>query len=67
MRRRDRLSIPDGTQVAAYDVTASSQDVVNYLPPGSNVMSISPTSREYYDAILQTLARGTAQVLSGAS
>jgi hypothetical protein len=53
--------------VAAYDVTASSQDVVNYLPPGSNVMSISPTSREYYDAILQAFARGTAQVLSGAS
>lgn len=61
------LENPDGTQAAAYDVTATSQDVVNYLPPGSNVVSISPTSREYYTAIVQAFARGTAQVISGAS
>jgi hypothetical protein len=61
------LENPDGTQAAAYDVAATSQDVVNYLQPGSNVVSISPTSREYYNAIVEAFARGTAQVLSGAS
>jgi hypothetical protein len=64
---RVELENPDGTLVAAYNVTASSQDVASYLPPGSNVVTISPTSSEYYHAIVQAFARGTAQVLSGAS
>ena len=64
---RVQLENPDGTLVSAYDVTASSQDVATYLPPGSNVVTISPTSQEYYQAIVQAFARGTAQVLSGAS
>ncbi len=55
---------PDGTNAAVYNVTATSQDVVNYLPPGSNIVSIKPTSAEYYQAIVQAFARGTAQTLS---
>ena len=45
-------------------MTASSQDVVTYLPAGSNLVSIQPTSAEYYQAIVQAFARGTAQTLS---
>jgi hypothetical protein len=62
---RVTLENPDGTAAAAYDVTASSQDVASYLPPGSNVVTISPTSTEYYQAIVRAFARGTAQVLGG--
>ena len=54
----------DGTDAAAYDVTATSQDVVSYLPPGSDIVTIRPTSAEYYQAIVQAFARGTAQTLS---
>jgi hypothetical protein len=58
---------PDGTTDAAYNVTASSQDIANYLPPGSNTATVPPTSSQYYRAIVQAFARGTAQVLTGAS
>ena len=55
---------PDGTDAAAYDVTATSQDVVSYLPPGTSLVSVRPTSTEYYNAIVQAFARGTAETLS---
>ena len=57
----------DGTTAAAYDVTATSQDVVDFLPAGTNVVSVSPTSQEYYQAIVQAFARGAAVALSGAA
>lgn len=53
----------DGTSVAAYDVTATSQDVATYLPPGSTLVSIPPTSTEYYQAIVKAFAQGTANTL----
>ncbi len=56
----------DGTSVAAYDVTATSQDVATYLPPGSTLVSIPPTSAEYYQAIVKAFARGTANTLRAA-
>jgi hypothetical protein len=62
---RVELRNPDGTLESAYNVTASSQDVQQYLPEGTNVVSVSPTSAEYYQAIVQAFARGAAQVLSG--
>ena len=55
---------PDGTNAAVYDVTATSADVVTYLPPGSTLVTVQPTSAEYYRAIVQAFARGTAQTLS---
>jgi hypothetical protein len=57
---------PDGTTAAAYDVTASASDAVAYLPEGANVVQISPTSDEYYQAIVRAFARGAATaVLTG--
>ncbi len=57
---------PDGTNAAAYDVTATSQDVVPYLPPGSSLVKMPATSAEYYRAIVEAFARGTAQTLDAA-
>lgn len=53
----------DGTSVAAYDVTATSQDIATYLPPGSTLVSIPPTSTEYYQAIVRAFAQGAANTL----
>ena len=55
---------PDGTNAAVYNVTATSADVVTYLPQGSDIVAIQPTSAEYYRAIVQAFARGTAQTLT---
>jgi hypothetical protein len=57
----------DGTNAAAYDVTASAQDVATFLPPGSNLVSIPPTSAEYYQAVVQAFAHGTALTLNDAN
>jgi ABC-type glycerol-3-phosphate transport system substrate-binding protein len=61
---RVELLNPAGTVEAAYDVTATSQDIADFLPAGSNLVSIPPTSREYYQAIVQAFARGVALTLS---
>jgi hypothetical protein len=53
----------DGTDIGAYNVTASSSDLVNYLPPGTDVATVRPTDRVYYDAIVQAFARGTADAI----
>ena len=52
---------PDGTRAAAYNVSASAQDVENILPEGSK--SIRPTSGAYYQAINEAFARGVANTL----
>ncbi|MBB5221988.1 hypothetical protein HNP73_001924 [Amaricoccus macauensis] len=51
----------DGTKSAAYNVTASAQDVQNALPEGSK--SVAPTSGAYYQAIIEAFARGAANTL----
>lgn len=56
---------PDGTTAAAYNVTASAQDVQNVLPEGSK--SIPPTSGAYYQAIIEAFARGAANTLREAN
>jgi hypothetical protein len=63
---RVTLINPDGTSEATYDVTATSQDVATYLPPGSTLVSIPPTSADYYRAIVQAFAVGTATTLDNA-
>jgi hypothetical protein len=57
----------DGTNAASYDVTATAQDVATYLPPGSNLVTISPTSTEYYRAVVQAFAAGTRTTLDAAA
>lgn len=49
---------PDGSSEAAYNVTASAQDV---LPEGSD--DVSPTSGSYYQAVVEAFARGAANTL----
>ena len=62
---RVTLENPNGTTAAAYDVTATSNDVRSYLPPGTT--RVSPTSTEYYQAIVRAFARGTATTLNAGS
>jgi hypothetical protein len=63
---RVELLNPAGTSEGAYNVTATAQDVVDFLPVG-NTVSIAPTSTEYYRAIVQAFARGVAITLEGDS
>jgi len=56
---------PAGTSEGTYNITATSQDVATFLPPGT--VSVPPTSAEYYHAIVQAFARGVSQTLAGAS
>jgi hypothetical protein len=51
---------PAGTSEGAWDVTATAQDVVDFLPAGSNVVTVRPTTPEYYQAVVQAFARGAA-------
>lgn len=55
----------DGFEDETYTITASSSDVINNLPQGTDVVTISPTSDEYYRAIVQAFARGTADSFDG--
>jgi hypothetical protein len=57
----------DGTDLGAYNVTATSSDLVNYLPPGTDVVTISPTSVVYYTAIVQAFASGAASAIRSGS
>ena len=62
---RVELISPAETVESAYDVTVSAQDVVDFLPVGSNIVAVPPTSAEYYQAIVQAFARGVALTLQG--
>jgi hypothetical protein len=55
-----------GTSEGAYDITATAQDVVDFLPSGA-IATVPPTSTEYYQAIVQAFARGVEQTLSAGS
>jgi hypothetical protein len=57
----------NGTQAALYDVTASTREAEIYLPPGSNITTIPPSSAEFYRAVVQAFARGTAELVAGGS
>lgn len=59
------LVSPAETTISSYNVTARSQDVQDFLPTGANVVSVPPTSAEYYQAIVQAFARGVALTLDG--
>jgi hypothetical protein len=51
---------PAGTSEGVWNVTATAQDVVDYFPAGTNLVSVPPTSAAYYQAIVTAFARGTA-------
>lgn len=59
------LVSPAETTVSSYNVTARAQDVQEFLPAGTNVVSVPPTSAEYYQAVVQAFARGVAITLAG--
>jgi hypothetical protein len=51
---------PAGTSEGAWNITATAQDVVDFLPVGTNVETVRPTTPEYYSAVVQAFARGAA-------
>jgi hypothetical protein len=53
----------DGTTDSAYRVTATTNDVMTFLPPGTDIVSVPPTSAAFYGAVVQAFARGTAEVV----
>ncbi len=57
---------PAGTSEGAYDVTATATDVAEFLPVGTDLVSVPPTSAAYYQAIVQAFARGVYLTLTGA-
>jgi hypothetical protein len=59
------LISPAGTREAVYNVTATATDVVDFLPAGTDIVTVRPTSAEYYQAIVQAFARGTMLTLDG--
>jgi len=54
----------DGSDGGIYDVTATSSEALTYLPPGTNITSVPPSSGEFYRAVVQAFARGTAEVVT---
>jgi hypothetical protein len=42
-------------------VSASANEAVTFLPVGTNVAAISPTSAEFYQAVVRAFARGVAE------
>jgi hypothetical protein len=63
---RVELISPAETLEQAYDVTATATDVADFLPAGTNIVTVRPTSAEYYQAVVQAFARGTRITLDGA-
>ena len=59
------LVSPAETTISSYNVTARAQDIQDFLPAGTNVVSVPPTSAEYYRAVVQAFARGVAITLDG--
>jgi hypothetical protein len=58
---------PAGTSEGAWDVTATAQDVVDFLPVGTDVVTVRPTTPEYYQAVVQAFARGAALSIQAGS
>jgi hypothetical protein len=51
---------PAGTSEGAWNVTATARDVVDFLPVGTDLVTVRPTTPEYYQAVVQAFARGAA-------
>lgn len=59
------LMSPAETLISSYNVTAHAQDVQDFLPTGTTLVSVPPTSAEYYQAVVRAFARGVALTLEG--
>jgi ABC-type glycerol-3-phosphate transport system substrate-binding protein len=59
------LVSPQETTISSYNVTAHAQDVQDFLPSGTTLVSVPPTSAEYYQAIVRAFARGVMITLEG--
>jgi hypothetical protein len=46
-----------------YTVSASANEVATFLPPDSDVVTVSRTSAEFYSAVVQAFARGVADAV----
>jgi hypothetical protein len=52
-------------QVGFYTVSASANEVASFLPADRDIVTISPTSAEFYSAAVQAFARGVADAVRG--
>ena len=59
------LSGLNGEQVGFYTVTASASQAATILASGQDVVTVSPTSEEFYRAVVQAFASGVAQAVRG--
>ena len=66
-RLSGRVEVVTSEGTTAYDVSATTQDAITYLPPGTNITTIPPSSADFYQAVVRAFARGTAEVVLGAS
>lgn len=49
--------------VRAFTVTATANQAASFLPAGSDVVTISPDSAEFYAAVVRAFARGVADTV----
>jgi hypothetical protein len=55
---------PDNEKVERlFSVSASANQAASYLPAGTDVITISPTSKEFYDAVVRAFASGVADTV----
>lgn len=55
---------PDNEEVERlFTVSASANQAASYLPAGTDIVTISPTSKEFYDAVVRAFARGVADTI----
>ena len=46
-----------------FNISASTNEAATFLPAGADVVTISPTSAELYDAVVKAFARGVSETL----
>lgn len=61
---RVELVEADGSTGGVFDVTASASEAALFLPPGTNIATIPPSSAEFYRAVVLAFARGTADAVN---
>ena len=49
--------------VRSFAVSASSNEAALFLPPGGDIAKVSPSSHEFYEAVVRAFAHGTAETV----
>lgn len=57
------LDPASGDVERTYAVSASANEAAPFLPPGTDVVTLSPTSAEFYGAVVRAFASGVADTL----